>query len=230
MLGMVAALYDYDWEESEKQFRLALAREPVPSRVHWCFGQYCLLPLGRMDEALAQQALALRDDPLGVEARIALAVGLRAAGRDAESNAEFTEMIERDASFWFPHFGLGMSHALAGQFDRARRHAETAYALAPFTAYTTALSAATLARTGDLERSQELIGKLLPGDGYGTPLGLAVFHLLMSDVEKAADWTEKAIAQRQAAVLFFLRTHGQAIRASSRWPGLAALLNQRPGR
>jgi TolB-like protein/Tfp pilus assembly protein PilF/predicted Ser/Thr protein kinase len=229
MMGMVAALYDYDWAEAERRFRLAIAREPVPSRVRWCFGQYCLLPLGRMDEALAQQALALRDDPLGVEARVALAVGLRAAGRDAEANAEFAEMIERDPSFWFPHFGLGMSNALAGQFEQARRHAETAYALAPFTAYTTGLLAAMLARTGDTERSQELMGKRLPGDAYGTPLGLALFHLLMSDIEKAADWTEKAIGQRQAAVLFFLRTHGQALRASSRWPGLAALLNQRPG-
>jgi hypothetical protein len=31
MLAIAAALYDYDWEESAREFGIAMAREPVPS-------------------------------------------------------------------------------------------------------------------------------------------------------------------------------------------------------
>ena len=39
-----------------------------------------------------------------------------------------------------------------------------------------------------------------------------------------ADWVEKAIEERQFAVFFFLRSHGQTLRASPRWPALARML------
>ena len=35
VLGMVAALYDFNWNEAESRFRLAMAREPVPPYVRW---------------------------------------------------------------------------------------------------------------------------------------------------------------------------------------------------
>jgi hypothetical protein len=65
----------------------------------------------------------------------------------------------------------------------------------------------------------------MPGDGFGAPLGFAVFHLQSGNIDEAARWTEKAIEQRQSAVLFFLKVHGQKLRASPRWPRLAALLH-----
>ena len=40
-----------------------------------------------------------------------------------------------------------------------------------------------------------------------------------------ADWVEKAIEERQFAVFFFLRSHGEgALRPSPRWPAVARTL------
>jgi hypothetical protein len=41
MLGIVAALYDYDWEESAREFGIAMAREPVPPWVRNVYSLEC---------------------------------------------------------------------------------------------------------------------------------------------------------------------------------------------
>jgi hypothetical protein len=65
---------------------------------------------------------------------------------------------------------------------------------------------------------------LLPGDAFGAPLGLALFSLLTDRIDEAVLWTEKAIAQRQPAVLFFLTVHADTFRQSSHWQRIERLL------
>ena len=50
LLGLVAAIYDYDWSEAAQQFRLAMSSEPVSPHVRWFYGQY-LMQIGRNREA-----------------------------------------------------------------------------------------------------------------------------------------------------------------------------------
>jgi hypothetical protein len=66
--------------------------------------------------------------------------------------------------------------------------------------------------------------KLKSGPPYGKPLGLATFHLCCSQIDAAADWTERAIEERHPALFFFLRAHAHALLESPRWPALARLL------
>ena len=66
---------------------------------------------------------------------------------------------------------------------------------------------------------------LRPADGYADPIGVAMFHLLSGELDAAADWAEKAIEQRQTAVLFFLHAHATALRSTPRWPQLARMMN-----
>jgi hypothetical protein len=46
------------------------------------------------------------------------------------------------------------------------------------------------------------------------------YHLHRGELDAAADWTAKAIEQRQPAVFFFLSV-AAALRSSPRWPALA---------
>src|SRR5262245_13552050 len=63
-LGLVAGLYDYDWQEAARRFELAMAADPVPSQGRRYYALYYLLPVGRAEEAVEECALALREDPL----------------------------------------------------------------------------------------------------------------------------------------------------------------------
>src|SRR6185295_18151781 len=64
MLGVVAAVYDYDWTGAATCFRRAMTRDPIPSLTRFNYGLHYLLPLGRAAEAIEQLELGLRDDPL----------------------------------------------------------------------------------------------------------------------------------------------------------------------
>jgi len=228
MLGLVAALYDYDWTEAERRFQLATAREPVPAQVREYYGMYYLLPVGRYKEAVEQQERARNEDPLNLFGRVSLAASLRAAGRPADALSELHKVHQLDENFWPPYFLLGIVHASQGNIAEAAPYAEKAYSLAPWMTVIIGLHAAMLKRTGNVNRSEELLQKLLPGEAYAAPLGLAHFYLYCGELDKAIDWSEKAIGQRQPAVLFFLNVHVQQLQSSPRWPRVARLLNLPP--
>ena len=63
-LALIAQNYDWDWQESERQYRRAIEINPnYPTAHHW-YGEAYLATLGRFDEALVQIDLAAELDPL----------------------------------------------------------------------------------------------------------------------------------------------------------------------
>ena len=66
LLGVCAGTYDYDWNEAERQWRLAMAREPVSHDIRFWYGNHYLLPIGRPVEAVEAMARGLEEDPLNL--------------------------------------------------------------------------------------------------------------------------------------------------------------------
>jgi serine/threonine-protein kinase len=85
-LGMVQAR-DAQWEQAEKSFRRALELEPGRATTRLDFARYLLLPLGRIEEAVAQDRLAEKSDPLSADVQQRLAYVLFSAGRFDEASA-----------------------------------------------------------------------------------------------------------------------------------------------
>jgi serine/threonine-protein kinase len=225
MLGAAAAMFDYDWQGAERHFGLAMPGGAAPPHVHSYYAHYCLLPTGRAQEAVHHYTLGLLADPLNLAARSERAICLRAASRRAEGDDELRQVLDLDGTFWFPYFALGVNMALEGRFDEAWTLAERACGLAPWFTPNVGFRAALLKRAGQAERAEELIQPLLRQDEYVDPIGLAMFHLVCEDLEATADCVERAIEQRQPAVLFFLSAHATALRSTARWPALARMMN-----
>lgn len=225
MLGTVA-MFDFDWVEVERQFRLAMAQGAVPSRVFRYYAHYYLLPTGRAADAVQYYDVGLSEDPLNLQFRCELALTLRSAGRLEDGDHELRRVMQIDESFWFPHFMLGVNRALDGHLEEAVAISERAFQLAPWFKPIVGFRAAMLRRTGQVDAANQLRSEhLRTGDRYGDPIGPAMFHLLSGEFEDAADWIQKAIEQRQIAVLFFLNAHATALRSSRRWPALAKMMN-----
>jgi TolB-like protein len=83
----VAYARDAHWEQSEKSFRRALELDASSSLSHHHFAQFLLLPLGRIEEAVAQSRIAEKTDPLSPEIQFWSAYALLAAGRFEEAAA-----------------------------------------------------------------------------------------------------------------------------------------------
>jgi TolB-like protein len=139
-LGMVQAR-DGQWDQSEKSFRRALELEPNRSASRADFALSVLMPLQRLNEAIAQLRLAEKSDPLSPNIQRVFAIVLFAAGRFDEAKvhceqpctramvlqgraAEAIPILERqfERDLSAPGSGeLGLAYAVAGRREDAER-------------------------------------------------------------------------------------------------------------
>jgi serine/threonine-protein kinase len=229
-LGILAAMYDYDWTDADRRFRLAFAHLPVPPIVRRVRAFFFLAHVGRVREAVADEERLLEEDPLNVTTRWTLATCLRSAGRDEEADARYQQVVELEHGLWSTYAAdvLSGDYAARGAIPEALALAETAYSRSPWYPLAIGQLAGLLARTGNEKRSAMLMEKLRPGQAYGAPVGMAAYYLASEDIERAVDWFEKAIEQRDIWVPFFLTVGvcgGGAFRSSPRWPTLARMIN-----
>jgi hypothetical protein len=80
-------------------------------------------------------------------------------------------------------------------------------------------------------RAATLRATLGEGKAPGAPTELMLFHLLQAETDAAADWAEKAIAQRDPYFVVLMATLvGAALRVSPRWTQIAGAMNLPAGR
>jgi hypothetical protein len=112
-----------------------------------------------------------------------------------------------------------------GRFDDALPAAERAYTTAPWYPPSVGVYAGLLVRRGEADRGRHLVDQL-HADRYGAPVGTALFHVCLGEIDRAADWFVKAIEQRYSMVGAYLQQPiTEPLRASAHWPRLAAMMN-----
>ena len=91
---------------------------------------------------------------------------------------------------------------------------------------TTLLLAGVLMRAGENGPAEEMLQGLRPGEAYMAPTGLAIFYLICGETGQVAYWIEKAIEQRDPAIMYLpCRTFGKALLSGPLWPPLAKMMN-----
>ncbi len=81
---------------------------------------------------------------------------------------------------------------------------------------------------GQPERGRELIENLGKAEALLAPSGWALLYLCSGEIDPAADWFEKVVEQRDPLGAQVLQTPiAEPLRASSRWPKLAVMMNLR---
>jgi TolB-like protein len=224
MLGLRAALYDYDWREAEKRFRLATAHEPVPPLVQYSLALY-LVATDRASEAIQRLDLALRQDPLNFAIRAWRPLSFVAAGRDEDAAREAREMLDLNAGSYHPYLLLAWYHLLQGETSKALPLLEKAYVLVPSFPSTIGLLAAALHLSGDAHRAEDILQKL-PADALGGPRARAAFYRICGDIDATAEWLEKAIEQRDPIAAYMPRSwYGRQLRGTPHWARLMRKLN-----
>jgi eukaryotic-like serine/threonine-protein kinase len=213
---------DYDWHAAERHWRVAMAREPVASHIRLWYGNHYLAPIGRFQEALDAIAKGVAADPINLLYRHILASGLRNAGRIEEAGDELRRILELDENFPLAVGTLGAVCAQQGRFGEALTLSEKAYALTPWSNPIVGQLAALLVRTGATSRAEALLEGLRPGTAWGAPTGMAVFHAMCAEFDRAAEWAERAIDSRFPLLVPIL---GPILRQTPVWPTLARMMN-----
>jgi len=225
MLGIVAGHYDYDWNEAERRFRLAVNREPLSPHLRQWYGTFLLFATGRTDEARRQLSRVIDEDPLCQMWRLMRANLLPSVGLEDEALDDARKAVELDPGFWLGWADLGLLYARRHQHPEAMQCAERAMAGAPWCPYSIGVMAAALANQGQVNEAQPLL-VALRGDAYGGPVGLAVYSLARGEIEQAVEWSAKAVEQRFPAFIpRLIRTFEPSLRRSAAWPDVLKRMN-----
>ena len=79
---------------------------------------------------------------------------------------------------------------------------------------------------GDEVRSDALVQRLGDGTVFGAPLGMVNYHLARAEFERATEWFEQGIAQRDTRMAWIApHLFGDRLTSSPHWDRLAKLMN-----
>jgi len=225
MLGIVAGVLDFDWPETERRFRLAMAREPISAHMRQWNAYFHLLSIGRLAEARRQHERVIEEDPLSQMWHYTAALALLALGSEEAALNECRKSVELDPQFWVGWMLLGLIHALHGRHAESMQCAEKAVAGAARAPVAIGLMAAALVNTGRTVDAEPLLDELRSNTPTG-PIGLAYFYLARGDMDGAVEWAGKAADQRVASlVTILIRPFESRLRTSAGWPALLKKLN-----
>jgi TolB-like protein/Tfp pilus assembly protein PilF len=218
LMGYLAAQYDLEWEAAQRHFEHPGAREVGYSLTWPLYGGFLFLK-GDIDDAIACAERAITEDPFEVWPRMNLHAYLQAAGKDREAYEQTLKVLEIDSNLVVARVSVAHFHQAWAQRAEAVSAARTAYAAAPWYQDARATLAAMLRITGAEHEAEELRQSLGSGDGVGDCRAQAVYHLLCGDIDAGADWTERALAERDPSMMYYLRfVICRPLRASARWP------------
>jgi len=208
-LGLLAAIWDFEWEQSERELRKAIELNPnYASAHHWMAAG--LSVFGRATEAEHAIGRALRLDPLapGIQAD-AVHLLIRARRYD-DALARARAMIERDPGFRIAgHAALGRAYLAKAMYGDA---------IAAFrVSDSTALLGHAMGLAGQQAAARVILKQLT------IPYQRAVVELGLGDVETALASLEQAVRDRYPHIVYLgVEPMFEALRGNSRFQQVLA--------
>jgi eukaryotic-like serine/threonine-protein kinase len=204
-LGTIALLYDRDWPKARQSHLRALELDQdYPTGHSWY--SWCLLAIGRLDDAVEEQQKALSLDPLSLMINSLVGAVLYYARRYEEARDQLLRTIELDPNFGTAYSYLGMVYEALGNHDEAIAQLERAKTLMDLPMVVANLAHA-YAVSG---RESEARGLLAELEGAVTKRFLSPFYVAavyagMGDANRAFEYLDTAVAIRDAWVPFLQR-------------------------
>jgi TolB-like protein/DNA-binding winged helix-turn-helix (wHTH) protein/Tfp pilus assembly protein PilF len=158
ILGLIAQNHDWNWQESEREYKLAMALDPNDATPHhWYSGG--LAVRGRFEECSREIAIARQLDPLSLTIRDAEGEWLYLARRYDDAISKFDRILEIEPNFIPARVDRGLSYEQKGMWREALADFETARRLddSPFSA---AMLGEALALSGEKNRARQILGEL----------------------------------------------------------------------
>jgi TolB-like protein/tetratricopeptide (TPR) repeat protein len=197
-LAHVKSTQDWDWAGAEREFKRAISLNPRYSTAHHWYATSCLVPLGRLDEALETLLLAHGLDPVSsiVARDIALVHYYK---RDFELALEQCDhTIEQNPHFSPAYWTLGLVQEQRGDFDESIAAFQRAVQLSPPSPRILGALGRAFAIAGKQEEALRILRELrsLAKKRYISPFELALIHFALDQVDQGFEWLAKAYQDR----------------------------------
>jgi TolB-like protein len=205
--GMLEFYFEWNWPAAEREFKKAIALNPNDQHAHHMYANY-LVAMGRFQEAIAERARALELDPLSIRTGMLLGRDYFVAGRYDQSVEQYHRTTEIDSTSPLAlgvgqegSFGLGDVYERQGRdTDAAAEYLRTAR-LEGIPAHEIEQLRQSFAASG-LQGYWRRRLDLELRESAPAPLRIASLWARIGNVERTAEWLERAYEERSMALPF----------------------------
>ena len=197
-LAHVKATQDWDWIGAEREFQMAISLDPRYATAHHWYAMSCLVPLGRLDDALEEMRLAQSLDPVSSIVARDLAL-IHAYRRDYEAALEQCDhTIELNPHFSPAYWALGVIQEQRTDLDEAIAAFQRAIDLSPHSPRMHAGLGRALALAGKRALAAGSLRTLeaIATQRYVSAIEFAAVRFAMGQRETAFTWLDKAREDR----------------------------------
>src|ERR1043166_4565773 len=201
-LASILMLSEWDWANSEKEFKVALELNPnYATARHW-YSQW-LLNMGRLEESLEMISRAAELDPVSQAILKDKGLALYYNRQYDEALELATKTLELDPNYAAAHRLLSLAYQAKGMFDEALIEHEKWAALTGNKVEAAVNLAQLYAVSGKFEEARRLIegverDRLLTDQMYR---GLALVHLALGETDLAFKYLEESCERHEEALL-----------------------------
>jgi serine/threonine-protein kinase len=226
-LGLVKAVYEWDWIGAEQEFRSAHELDPSDANVHQMYVMGYLVPTGRLDEALKEIREARDIDP--ISPRIESVLGMVYYFRREYDLAveQLRKPLDLDPQFYAARLALGSAHEQKARFADAVAAIQEGRP-AWRSGIGRSLLGHTYALMGRRAEAQALLQELvqLSKTRYVSPAYIATIYIGLGEKDRAMEWLEKAY-QARSATLAYLKVNPRydSLRSHPRFTALLRKIN-----
>jgi serine/threonine protein kinase/tetratricopeptide (TPR) repeat protein len=202
MMGTLHAS-NYDWKGAEREFRRALDLNPESEAASELYDYCYLVPMKRLDEAVAASRRALERDPLSPFLQWRL--GLRYYYKRQWDRAieQHRNALELDPNYHAAYLNLGTIYLAMGKIAEGVQAMERAVQASGHMSFPLMACAASYAMTGRTAEAQKILAEMqgIARDSYMPPSCFALIYFALGEIDRGWDWLEKAVKQHDGYML-----------------------------
>jgi len=192
-LAAVLWLYDWHWQNAEKEFKRSLELNPTyPTANHW-HAEY-VMTMGRHAEAIAQMKGSQQLDPLSLIINVAIGWAHYMARRNDEALEHLLQTVDLDPNYPVTYWILGLVYRTTGRYDLAISEGEKGVRLSGGSPMVLASLAHSYGKAGRPEEATQILGDLteLAKQKYVAPHFFAGIYIGLGENDRALDYLEKS--------------------------------------
>jgi serine/threonine protein kinase len=196
-LAHVRILYDWNWSESQQEFKRAIQVNPSFATAHQRYS-LLLTVMGQLDEAIAQIKQAQELDPLSLIINTDVALIFYIARQYDRAIEQSRNVIDMDPNFGVAHFVLGLALEQKKSYKGAIAELQKGIsASGGITVMTGALGHA-YAVSGNRDKALRVLDELkeLSRRRYVSPYTIASIYVGLGEKGQALEWLQKAYEDR----------------------------------
>lgn len=224
-LGFCLASYYWDWNGAERAFKRAIELRPDYATAHHWYAFTYLAAQTRLDEAIAEERLAVDLEPLAVIISTNLGTLLYLAGRHDEALHQYKRALEVEPGFPIAYWMTGLAFEAKGQHRKAIEAFERAVDLSAGGALPRLLLCHSYAASGKTGEALEMLGDIMqsPDLKWISPYRIATIYAALGDRDRGFYWLERAVAERDQWLMWIrVEPSVDSLRSDERYDKIVA--------